>query len=44
MQYWFSWGLWRGGGFKFHDLLRDVIGHFFVLVFIHNRARSVLRC
>ena len=31
--------------FKFHfNLLRDVIGHFFVLVFIDHQARSVSRC
>jgi hypothetical protein len=33
-------GLWHGGGFKFQfNLLRDVIGHFFVLVFIDHRLR-----
>jgi hypothetical protein len=31
-----------GGGFNSHfNLLRDVIGHFFVLVFIDHRARGV---
>jgi hypothetical protein len=34
----------HGGGFKFHfNLLRNVIGHFFVLVFIDHQARSVPR-
>jgi hypothetical protein len=38
-------GLWHGGGFTVpFTLLRDVIGHFFVLVFIDHRARSVSRC
>jgi hypothetical protein len=38
-------GLWHGSGFKFHfNLLRDVVGHFFVLVFIDHQARSVSRC